>query len=58
MIKYRPDQPCPKCGNTGTDDQYVASSGSVTLKASVIRRQCRNCKYQWSELPLDAAEQE
>lgn len=70
MKRYNADKGCEKCGADvhNVSFQYVAGTtvilgdGNPKVLTSVpglddegfISRECRNCGYQWLELPLDA----
>ena len=46
---YDASRPCPKCGNVGTNDEYIGTN-------SVIKRNCNRCRYWWLERTLDSIE--
>jgi predicted nucleic-acid-binding Zn-ribbon protein len=63
LIRYNHNRACPKCGQKDTVNQFH-KAGEYRVRDSwgasyqpfsqdTIVRHCRNCHYQWEELPLD-----
>lgn len=61
MNKYDKNRHCPKCSNVITKDRwdyyptkrdYDKKGILKTYKTKpLIRRQCKNCQFEWYELP-------
>ncbi len=50
MKIYNPKSTCPKCGAENAKTEYGGGS--------FLRRTCGGCGYYWSELTLDAEDDE
>ena len=63
MLKYNRKRPCKKCGSYDIGDRFVEKDYRIDIsigdlwtgaECDLVRRQCRNCSYKWSELQLDS----
>jgi len=61
MEKYSKDAVCPKCGSKDILSSYeegykCGCENPDHDRSEHIERFCKNCRYEWQELPLDAEE--
>ena len=55
LNRYDPKSKCPKCDSEQVHERFLDSGHLVP---ELMKRTCRWCKYEWFELPLDAAEEQ